>query len=656
MKPLRIKAVALITVILVAISVEPGSAWVDNAHNVAVLESSSGITPQSSDTSSDGSYYTTGYFTGTQDFVPGDGNESLVSNGSEDLYVAKYSSTGGLIWCKSVGGSGAERGISIALDANNNIYLAGYTNGDVDFDPGIGFDTKTALNLDGFLLKLNSNGEYQWVKKFDGTYSVNATAVEVDNQNNVIVGGSFFGTLPTDPGNGVPNLSASTSYTDNWIAKVNPSGGYIWAKSFTGSAGSDGLIEIAVGSSDEVVATGNYQGAIDFDPSSSSSSNTTSNGSNEVFAVKLDSSGLFQWVRTIGGAAADHGTSVEIDASGNVIVAGDFKGTVDFNPGVGVQNQTSQGDYDAFILKLDSGGTYLWSKQIGGLSTEYNVSSDITPQGTVFISGYFSQTVDFDALGIHDTRTSTGSTDVFVTKFESNGNYGWTKSFGNSANADSSRTTNVVPDGKVWVTGTFRGSVDFDTSSEVFELTSSTGGIFMIQLDSGGLSTNIISVSDSEVQRKLREERERQIQKARYELMSSLLSGNSLTLDQFTQANLKGVTSKNVDLINREILEIPADKRSEFIEISNIVYKYELAGRVESKMTFYYSELVVAGLANQASPNKTAVVRELSKMETSKLDSIAEIVSAIQSIEAKYLARKNRLIEIISKIAQKFSK
>ena len=118
-----------------------------------------------------GNVYTTGYYSGTVDFDPGPGVFTLTSAGAtNDIFVYKLNATGNLVWAKSLGGTGAEMGLSIAVDASGNVYTTGQFQGIADFDPGVGVVTFTSAgNYDIFVSKLDASGNYVWAKCFGGT-------------------------------------------------------------------------------------------------------------------------------------------------------------------------------------------------------------------------------------------------------------------------------------------------------------------------------------------------------------------------------------------------------------------------------------------------------------------------------------------------------
>ena len=203
---------------------------------------------------------------------------------------------------------------------------------------------------------------------------------------------------------------------------------YEWAKSMGGSLGDNGYF-VTTDDFGNVYTTGLFQGTADFDPDLGSYT-LTSAGVFDIFVSKLDINGNFVWAKRMGGSSWDRATSIQLDNTGNVYITGYFQGTVDFDPGSGIYDLTSGGSYDIFVCKLDGNGSFLWAKNIGGSLADVGYSLTIDNSGSVYTTGYFNGTVDFDpGSGIYNL-TSLGSADVFVSKLDVNGNFVWAKQMG----------------------------------------------------------------------------------------------------------------------------------------------------------------------------------------------------------------------------------
>jgi hypothetical protein len=382
------------------------------------------------------------------------------------------------------GGASNEEARAMTLDRSGNIYSTGFFAGTVDFDPGDGIANLTSLGFnDIFILKLNSDGNFLWVKHLSGTNSEAAASIAIDKDGNVITSGNFAGTVDFDPGSTVANLT-SNGDDDVFISKLDSSGNYIWAKSFGGS-GRDSGINVAVDSNGNICVTGIYTATIDFDPGAGIV-NLTSLGELDVFISKFDSSGSFVWGNGRGGEGREVGQGAAFDSNGNVYSLGYFNQTVDFNPGDGTANLVSSGGNDLFISKFDSAGIFLWAQRIGSNGADGGASITFDSTGNIVFTGYFTGTVDFDpSVGVANL-TSAVSSENFISKFDTSGNYLWAKRIGGSG-AD--RGVNIALDGtgNIYSTGYFNGTVDFDSSDGIANLTSAGGtDIFISKFNSSG--------------------------------------------------------------------------------------------------------------------------------------------------------------------------
>jgi PDZ domain-containing secreted protein len=362
-----------------------------------------------------GNVYTTGLFQGTVDFDPEAGTNNLTSNGNWDVFIQKLNPSGNFLWAKSFGGPASDWCYSITVDASGNVYTTGPFQGTVDFDPGAGTNNLTAQgSRDAFIQKLDPSGNFLWAKSFGGHSSDQGASITVDASGNVYTTGLFSGTVDFDPGAGTNNLS-SQGNLDAFIQKLDPSGNFIWAKSFGGTSLDQGL-SITVDASGNVYTTGRFDGTVDFDPGAGTNNLSSQGGYDDAFIQKLDPSGNFIWAKSFGGTSNDRGLSITVDASGNVYTTGFFRDTVDFDPGAGTNNLSSQGTDDVFIQKLDPSGNFLWAKSFGGTSLDWGHSITVDASGNVYTTGYFYGTVDFDPGAGTNNLTSQGSVDIFIQK------------------------------------------------------------------------------------------------------------------------------------------------------------------------------------------------------------------------------------------------
>ncbi len=260
-------------------------------------------------------------------------------------------------------------------------------------------------------------------------------------------------------------------------------GDFEWAKGM-GGAGQDVGNAITVDAAGNVYTTGYFYDTADFDPGAGVF-NLTSAGLQDIFVSKLDSSGNFVWAKRMGGTSYEVGNAIAVDAGGGIYTTGYFNGTADFDPGTGVFNLTTAGLQDIFVSKLDSSGNFVWAKRMGGTASA--VGNDIAVDaGSVYTTGYFGGTVDFDPGAGVFNLTSAGSQDIFVSKLDSAGDFVWAKRMGGTS-FEAGNAIAVDAGGGIYTTGCFYDTADFDPGDGVFNLTSAgSQDIFVSKLDSSG--------------------------------------------------------------------------------------------------------------------------------------------------------------------------
>lgn len=437
-----------------------------------------------------GNVYTTGYFQGTADFDPGPGVYNLTSSGTWDGYISKLDASGNMVWTVSFGSSNWDQGQSIETDNSGNIYTTGWFEGVVDFDPGPGvYNLTSAGAKDIFIYKLDTAGNFVWAKSLGGTLDDRAFSIALDAMHNVYVTGNFEGTADFDPGTAVFNLT-SVGTLDNFIAKLDASGNFVWAKSF-GGTDIDWSHEIATDASGNIYTTGSFKETVDFDPGPGVY-NLISSGEDDGFILKLNSSGNFIWAISFGSVEWDASNSITIDSTGNIYTIGSFYQTVDFDPGPGVFNLTSLGDGDMYICKLDSSGDFIWARTQGGINYEFGSSITLDNSGSIYTTGSFNGVTDFDpGTGVYNL-SSVGLSDIFICKLDTLGNFVWAKAFG-SAGSETGIGITADASGNIYSTGGFRSTIDFDPGPGVFNLTSVAHlDIFVLKLSTSttGISEN----------------------------------------------------------------------------------------------------------------------------------------------------------------------
>jgi hypothetical protein len=259
---------------------------------------------------------------------------------------------------------------------------------------------------------------------------------------------------------------------------------FLWAGAVGGSSYDAGT-DIATDASGNVYTIGYFQGlAVDFDPGPAGNF-LVGNGGYDIFILKLNANGYFQWVKAIGSAQNDVPLSIALDQNGNILVTGHFFGPTDFDPGAGVTTLTSNGARDIFVLKLDPNGNFLWAKSMGGTGDDFGNALATDANGNVYTTGEFSGTADFDPGAGTLSLTSNGNVDVFIQKLDANGNFQWATNIG-GVNPDRGFGITTDATGNVYTTGLFVGTVDFDPGAGALNLTSTQLDAFIQKLDASG--------------------------------------------------------------------------------------------------------------------------------------------------------------------------
>jgi hypothetical protein len=427
-----------------------------------------------------GNVILTGRFAGTLDFDPGPGEDLHTSNGYNDVFLCKFDSRGDFAWAVNVGGQDYDCGKSVAVDKNGNAYVTGEFRGSVDFDPGPGEDFHTSKgDRDAFLVKFDQEGSFLWAESWGGLHCEPGLSVAVDDNGNAYVTGDFFSEddFDFDPGPG-KDIHISNGNEDAYLVKYDPDGKFLWAENWGGKRGDIGT-SVAVGYGAVYVTGGVLSKSPDFDPGSGEDIHQN-NAFEDAYLSKFNLDGNFLWARTWGGLNIVVGMSVAVGNAEDVYVTGYFWEAGDFDPGVGVDLHTSNGDKDVFLSKFDSEGSFLWADTWGGIAEDNGASVSADDFGYVYAAGEFDKTVDFDPGPQEDVHTTNGNGEAFLSRLDPDGNFVWARTWG-ASRTDSAMSGATDDFGNVYITGSFEKTVDFDPGPGVDNHTSDRLDIFLIK-------------------------------------------------------------------------------------------------------------------------------------------------------------------------------
>lgn len=451
----------------------------------------------------------------TIDFSYGNGAEEIIipenNSGHPVGFILKTDADKNFVWARYFSGDGGCSGYRITTDDLGNIYVIGKFSGTIDFDPGASVFELSTPNIHQyhvFILKLDKSGNFLWAKNIEiigsniplndiDSGSKSSLGISVDLNRDVYVTGTFEGTTDFDPGNGVYEISSDYG-PGVYALKLNSNGEFLWAKGIgiptsqhmNSNSGSSGNAIVA-SSDGSIYLTGsfsvsnNYPG-LNFDPGTGVHELTEKG----VFVLKLKNTGEFVWVKPFRSAntysSSINAYGITSDKNNDVVIAGAFTGTADFDPGTEVFEITVLGQShvpDAFIVKLDANGNFRWAKRVGGSDSggnyQYNdVAWDIVTDntGNVYTTGNFVGVCDFDpGEGVFELTPQEGvmnPKDIFVLALSSEGDFLWAKNVGGEGSKSgnqSGRGIAIDPTGGIYVAGTFLQSCFPDGSG--FELT-----------------------------------------------------------------------------------------------------------------------------------------------------------------------------------------
>lgn len=458
-----------------------------------------------------GNTYLVGFFKGVVDFDPGPGYHPInfsSSTNKGNVYCVKLSPTGQYIWAKQIGGvlytgfgtTGNLTTPKIEIDNNNNIYISGIYDYRVDFDPNPSQayyipNPEMSKSTFDFISKYDSNGNLIWAKRIgSNTFNSNSTIsqMKVDHLGNIIIGGTFNSTVDFDPGNSVNNL-ITDSNDDIYILKLSTDGNFTWVKQIGSIMSSEQINGLDI-NNESIAITGLYKGSVDFDPGSNTYNLNSQSGTEDIFISKYNLlDGTLNWAKTFGSSQGwDRGSSIALDAIGNVYANGIFRKTVDFNPDPAINyDLVSIGTTNMYVLKLNNQGQFSWAKNFAAYQNNFNYAIEAGSisfkNNQLFVSGgYLLQVVDQNYQPII-TYNSGGNRDIFIVGMNSTGDLNWSMGFGGTLEDFIAQILHTN-DNKFIAVGGFKNSVDFNPNLGTI-LTSASGNYdsFVSKLDMSSL-------------------------------------------------------------------------------------------------------------------------------------------------------------------------
>lgn len=359
--------------------------------------------------------YAVGFYRGVTDLNPDMVDQDIApAHGGYDMFISKFNKEGQFVWGHGIGGLKDDFINNIALDKVGNFYITGQFNGTVDFDgtdAGLLEINSTLDTYDGFLAKYNTDGEISWAFRIGGLYDDYTNELAIDHDGNIIVTGTFEGSVNFGEGFLEASGGELPGYPkegDAFVAKYLNSGDLIWAKSIAGDTKSNNgydnsVTALVLDSEDNIYITGLIYGQGDFDMDEGQQLVSTFADSDSYFS-KYNSEGEYIWAHVTAPMVTGYTKDISIDGDNNLYLTGHFhysagapfEADFDFNPD-SVYALQSYGNHDVFVAKYAPDAELFWAYNIGGSGYDFSNAIALDQNQNIYAGGWFYASDDFDA-------------------------------------------------------------------------------------------------------------------------------------------------------------------------------------------------------------------------------------------------------------------
>jgi hypothetical protein len=344
---------------------------------------------------------------------------TLPCQGNHDIYLAKYSPSGSLIWIRTAGGYSGDYAWNVACDGNY-VYIAGEIQGTNALIKFIGSPITLTCkgSNDIFVAKYDLNGNLIWAKRAGDFDYDKALGVTYDASGNVYISGIFT----TKAVFGGTTTIYSSGDKDIFVAKYDSNGNFLWVRK-AGGTGRDEAKSIRCDAAGNVYTCGMFKNTATF----GTQMVTAPNGHWDMFLAKYSTTGTLLWLKTAGANWDDVAWSVTMDNTGKIYVAGEFNSTVNFG---GIPLST-KGSSDIFVACYNSSGSVLWAKRAGGTQTDR--ARGIGCDGSnIYITGQFGGAASFGPY----RKTAVDNSDIFMACLDNSGQFTWAAAVGGPADLE----------------------------------------------------------------------------------------------------------------------------------------------------------------------------------------------------------------------------
>ncbi len=366
-------------------------------------------------------------------------------------------------WVASWEGFGNDVSAGVSVDSDGNVLLTGNFFMRIDIDPGPGRNFEGGFGPDRwqFLFKLDPDGELIWGNTWLGDILPTKNYAAAGYENQIYVVGGFEDTVDFDPGRARVELTSQGGGIDLYLASYTTDGDFSWVNHIGSAGGYSTPVNIIIDDAGSIYIYGHYEGTLNIDTEHGVESITTL-GRTDLFFCKFNSSGELQWAKSWGGDGLDMAMGMATDGSSRIYVTGYFTEIVDFDPGPDVNLHGDAEARSRFISIFDTEGNFIGVRTWENNGYFIALDSD----GNQYTTGTFGEEIDLDPGEDADLHTSNGVGDIFLSKFDPDGEFLWGRTWGGSER-DRCYAVTINDEGKVFVVGIFQGTVDFNAGEGI---------------------------------------------------------------------------------------------------------------------------------------------------------------------------------------------
>ncbi len=362
-----------------------------------------------------GNVYITGYTNSTTGIATAQAYQATKGGSStdRDAFLAKFSSSGNLLWATYFGGGSDDEAEGVSCDVYGNVYITGMTQSTSGIATSGSYQSSMGGAQDVFVAKFNGNGQIKWASYYGGTYAEKGDAIACDGAGNVFITGYTLSANGIATTGAYQTTEGSPNAKDAFLARFDSTGALQWGTYFGGTLLDEGF-SVACDASGNVYMGGE---TANNGLSTSNSYQTSLAGSQDGYLAKFDSSGTIQWSTYYGGSGLDEINAVATDSSGNVFIGGSTQSSSGVTT-AGCYQSSLSGGGDGYVAKFNALGQRQWGSYYGGNNgLDYVMSLSCDHMGAVFLTGYTASSSGIATVNSHQDSILTGGYSAFLAKF-----------------------------------------------------------------------------------------------------------------------------------------------------------------------------------------------------------------------------------------------